>query len=146
MSVRTMPVAIAVVLLAVTLAATVSAQQPLSCVSKLTPCAQFLNVTTPPDSCCGPLKEALTNELSCMCKIYRDSDLLKAFHIDLNAALQLPVRCGMPSSTTEACKSTAGAPAPPPPPPAAPGASNRVAWMGMPGLMGLLLVWWSILA
>jgi Probable lipid transfer len=83
----------------------VQAQSNTSCANNLVPCANYINSTNPPDSCCSPLKEALTNDLQCLCAIYEDPNVLKAFGINLTAAEKLASNCGIDSSTNQ-CKGT----------------------------------------
>ncbi|ONK71641.1 uncharacterized protein A4U43_C04F10820 [Asparagus officinalis] len=117
----------AMVMLIALLLVSGSAQKIPECVTKLVPCAAYLNSTQPPESCCKPLKDELTNDLPCLCSIFKDEKFLKSFNIDLNSVLQLPKNCGVLSfSINSSCSiSPAGAPAAPPvsshfPPPAAP--------------------------
>uniref|UniRef100_A0A7C9A1Y4 Bifunctional inhibitor/plant lipid transfer protein/seed storage helical domain-containing protein n=1 Tax=Opuntia streptacantha TaxID=393608 RepID=A0A7C9A1Y4_OPUST len=68
--------------------------QPPSCATKLTGCVDYLNGSrTPPPACCGPLKDAVTNERECLCSIYNNKDLLQALHINITQALNLPKLC-----------------------------------------------------
>lgn len=76
---------------------------PPSCASKLVGCANFINSTNPPSTCCDPLKEAIDNELDCLCNLYANPALLRQFGIDVSQALLLPQRCGM-SGNISACK------------------------------------------
>uniref|UniRef100_A0A803MCT3 Bifunctional inhibitor/plant lipid transfer protein/seed storage helical domain-containing protein n=1 Tax=Chenopodium quinoa TaxID=63459 RepID=A0A803MCT3_CHEQI len=86
------------VLLAVALVAQLAAAQSSgetpSCASKLTACVNYLNsTTTPSPSCCNPLKEAVTNEKQCLCNIYNNPALTKAFGINITQAMNLPKLC-----------------------------------------------------
>ncbi|KNA15713.1 hypothetical protein SOVF_095630 [Spinacia oleracea] len=84
-------VAVAVVILATPLAV---AQETPSCASRLTGCLNYMNATTtPPSSCCNPLKEAVMNEKACLCSIYGNPALIQAFHINVTQALNLPKLC-----------------------------------------------------
>ena len=72
------------------------------CVANLVSCVEYLNTTTPPPvTCCIPLKEAVTDQLPCLCGIYNDPSLLISFGINVTQAIQLPVRCGINFSITE---------------------------------------------
>lgn len=81
----------------------VQAQTNTSCASNLVPCANYINSTNPPASCCTPLKEAITNDLQCLCAIYEDPSVLKAFGINLTEAENLTTNCGIDSGTNQ-CK------------------------------------------
>lgn len=93
-----------VAVLAVVMAATTTeGQQVPSCAMNLIPCADYLNATTkPPSTCCDPLKEAVTKELSCLCNLFKDQNLLKSFNINVTQAMNLPRLCGI-SGGTNAC-------------------------------------------
>ncbi|XP_078174319.1 non-specific lipid transfer protein GPI-anchored 7-like [Carex rostrata] len=115
-----------------------------SCASKLVSCASYLNSTNPPASCCDPLKEAITNEMQCLCSIYEDPTILKAFNINLTEANQLAGHCGINSGTNQCnASSPSGTPTPPPP---SKGAGERAVWIGGSGLIGLFSIFWSICA
>ncbi|KAE9459432.1 hypothetical protein C3L33_08643, partial [Rhododendron williamsianum] len=121
------------------------AQTP-ACAEKLVPCAEYINATgTPPAACCGPLKEAVTNEMQCLCNLYTAPGLLESFGINVTQAVHLPSRCNLVASNC----SKASAPTSPtsnPPPPAASGNGSgvvgRIAWTVLPGL---LLFWASVM-
>ncbi|CAK7355787.1 unnamed protein product [Dovyalis caffra] len=69
-----------------------------SCASKLAPCQPYLSTTTtPPGSCCNPIKEAVAKELPCLCKIYSDPNLLQGLGINVTQAVMLSQRCGVPT-------------------------------------------------
>ncbi|CAN4127556.1 unnamed protein product [Withania somnifera] len=85
-------VAITAVLLLTT---TKTKAQTPSCASKLVPCAPFLNSTKPPDSCCTPLREAVTNDLQCLCKLYQNPTLLPSLGINVTQAIALPKYCNI---------------------------------------------------
>ncbi|KAJ0971036.1 hypothetical protein J5N97_018995 [Dioscorea zingiberensis] len=116
-----------------------------TCISKLIPCQNYLNSTHPPESCCSPLKEAVQNELTCLCGVFNSPNILKAFNVNITQALQLSVNCGITSDTSLCSKS--GAPSPFSPP-ASPGnaANYGVSMLGMSGFLGLFLFWWSLVA
>ncbi|KAL6603188.1 hypothetical protein ACP70R_043549 [Stipagrostis hirtigluma subsp. patula] len=101
-----MAMQLAVALLAVSVLASGAAAQtpnPPSCASKLVPCGQYINGTgTPPDTCCGPLKDAVQNDLLCLCGLYASPEIFRVFHINITDALRLSKRCGL-SDTTTAC-------------------------------------------
>lgn len=81
----------------------VMGQQVPDCASKLVPCGNYLNSTTPPDSCCSPLREAVRTELKCLCNLYSDRQIFKSLGINITQALELPKHCGVTSNLT-ACK------------------------------------------
>ncbi|XP_026666113.2 non-specific lipid transfer protein GPI-anchored 8-like [Phoenix dactylifera] len=100
--------AAAVVALAVALlmaAVTGSAQQVPACASKLVPCANYLNSTSPPESCCGPLKQAAKDETACLCSLFNDKTVLQAFKVDIEQALKLAKNCGVDAGTSICSKS-----------------------------------------
>ncbi|KAI3822274.1 hypothetical protein L1987_09862 [Smallanthus sonchifolius] len=82
--------------------------QTQTCAAKLIPCSPYLNsTTTPPNSCCDPLKEAVANDLQCLCSLYYNPSFMSGLGVDVDQALRLPRLCGI--SDTSACK-TAQAP------------------------------------
>ncbi|KAF7138876.1 hypothetical protein RHSIM_Rhsim07G0103400 [Rhododendron simsii] len=114
-----------------------------ACAAKLTPCAGYINGTgTPPTSCCGPLKEAVTNEMQCLCDLYDAPGLLQSFGINVTQAILLPGRCNLVASNC----SKVSAPTSNQPPPATSGNGSGVvgmiAWTILPGL---LLFWASVM-
>ncbi|CAH1453439.1 unnamed protein product [Lactuca virosa] len=79
-----------------------------TCVSKLIPCAQYLNATTkPPNSCCDPIKEAVATDLQCMCNLYENPAFLSGLGINVAQALRLPQLCGISYDTTTCNNTTA---------------------------------------
>ncbi|CAN6200721.1 unnamed protein product [Urochloa humidicola] len=107
------------------------------CAAKLAPCAPYINTTgTPPDTCCGPIKEAVQNELQCLCGLYASPEIFKAFNINVTQALGVSKRCGL-SDTTDACKGS---------PSGGKNSGHRTVSVGFPGLMSLFLALWSVLA
>ncbi|XP_068651305.1 non-specific lipid transfer protein GPI-anchored 9-like [Aristolochia californica] len=121
-------------------------QQMPECASKLIPCQDFLNSTSPPSSCCGPMRDAVKNDLACLCNLFRQSELFKAFNINITQALELPKHCGI-TDGIGACK-TASAPAPTGGvhPPSTPGGENKAGRVGVAGastLTGVVLLWAS---
>ncbi|KAK1376407.1 AAI domain-containing protein [Heracleum sosnowskyi] len=80
-----------------------------ACVVNLLGCADSLNTTTtPPDTCCLPLKEAITDQLPCLCSLYNNPTLLISLGINITQVIELPARCGINFSITECT----GSPAP----------------------------------
>ncbi|KAL8114472.1 hypothetical protein AgCh_021364 [Apium graveolens] len=104
---KSLIVAVMVVTMMVNLA--VEGQYIPECVVNLVGCADYLNTTTtPPATCCVPLKEAVTDQLPCLCNIYNDPVLLKSFGINVTQAIELPARCSINFSISECT----GSPAP----------------------------------
>nr|GMD52028.1 lipid transfer-like protein VAS [Ipomoea batatas] len=97
-STKMLATAIAAVLM---LTATATAQS-ISCAINLIPCAAYLNSTKPPASCCDALKESVTKELSCLCNLYNNPEVLKSLGVNITEALQLPKHCGI-SNDVSAC-------------------------------------------
>nr|DAD33697.1 TPA_asm: hypothetical protein HUJ06_012548 [Nelumbo nucifera] len=94
----------AVVMVAILLiggAREVEGEDTPSCASNLVACAPYLNSTKPPDSCCTPLRNAVSTQLECLCNLYK-SPSLKAFVSNVTQALELPKYCGI-NGTISAC-------------------------------------------
>ncbi|KAK3041058.1 hypothetical protein RJ639_026855 [Escallonia herrerae] len=113
-------------------------QSTPSCASKLVPCASYMNSTNPPSSCCDPLREAVTNELQCLCNLYETPGLLESFGINVTQALHLTAACKIPGDLS-ACRATAPTSSSTPPPPGESG--NDVGRIASTGASGLLLLW-----
>jgi len=117
------------------------------CAAKLAACAPYINTTgPPPEACCGSIKDAVQNDLKCLCGLYATPEIFKAFNINVTQALGVAKRCGL-NDTTEACKSLSPTQSPPGSPSG--GGSNsghRTLSFGFPGLMSLFLALWSVLA
>lgn len=97
---------VALVVVVLLLAAvTGSAQQVPACASKLVPCASYLNSTSPPESCCGPLRQAAKDERDCLCSLFNDKTVLQAFKVDIKQALQLAKSCGIGDGNSTCSKS-----------------------------------------
>ncbi|CAN4077905.1 unnamed protein product [Withania somnifera] len=95
------------IMVALLSATTITEAQTPSCASKLVPCAPFLNSTKPPDSCCTPLREAVTNDLPCLCKLYQNPTLLPSLGINVTQAIGLPKFCNIPGDVTACNKAAA---------------------------------------
>uniref|UniRef100_A0ACD6A7J3 Uncharacterized protein n=1 Tax=Avena sativa TaxID=4498 RepID=A0ACD6A7J3_AVESA len=110
---------LAAVLAASLLAAGTAAQStdaPAECANKLVGCAAYMNGTdaeTPPDTCCGPLRDAVKNEKPCLCALYASPEIFKAFHINLTDALRLSKRCGISEDTSSCPSKYSTLPSPP---------------------------------
>uniref|UniRef100_A0ACD5UH66 Uncharacterized protein n=1 Tax=Avena sativa TaxID=4498 RepID=A0ACD5UH66_AVESA len=143
---------LAVAVLAASLLAAGTAAQsmdaPAECANKLVGCAAYMNGTdaeTPPDTCCGPLRDAVKNEKPCLCALYASPEIFKAFHINLTDALRLSKRCGI-SEDTSSCPSNSPSSSPPGSPSSGNNAGQRTVSTSFAGLMSLFLVLWSVLA
>ena len=102
-----MAVAAAVVVVFCVLAPPSAAQTSRTpdCAAKLAACAPYINTTgPPPEACCGSIKDAVQNDLKCLCGLYATPEIFKAFNINVTQALGVAKRCGL-NDTTEACKS-----------------------------------------
>merc|ERR1719499_980621 len=63
---------------------------------KLIPCKSYLNVSAteqPPESCCSPLKEMVSDDFECLCRFYKDPQILQSLNVTRHDALQLPKAC-----------------------------------------------------
>ncbi|KAL6004884.1 hypothetical protein ACLOJK_005441 [Asimina triloba] len=88
----------------------VSAQNSeTTCASSLVPCAAYLNSSSPSAECCTAIKNAVSTQLTCLCKLFSNKEILKNFNVNVTQALELPKHCGV-SADLSACNQ--GAPAP----------------------------------
>ncbi|EEF50975.1 non-specific lipid transfer protein GPI-anchored 7 [Ricinus communis] len=112
------------------------AQDTASCAQNLISCAEYLNTTTtPPDSCCSSIKDAVTNDLTCLCNLYNTPGLLESFKVNVTQALALTGRCGVNSDLSACSKAGADAPTTPPPPGVPGNDGSRMAWTGFSSLL-----------
>ncbi|MQM17500.1 hypothetical protein Taro_050472 [Colocasia esculenta] len=113
------------------------------CLQKLLTCSNFISLTTPPsEACCNPLREAVQNDLPCLCDLLNRKDLIEQFKINYTRAVDLPRRCGI-GSNTSICNSATNATAPTTSRDAGAAVGVR---MGASGLLLLVAFWWSLLA
>ncbi|KAF8412397.1 hypothetical protein HHK36_000360 [Tetracentron sinense] len=85
-----------------TLAAVEGQSSTPSCAMALVPCADYLNSTNPPESCCKPLKQTVETQLECLCNLYNNPGLFASLRINITQALALPKYCGV-SGNLSAC-------------------------------------------
>ncbi|KAK2664793.1 hypothetical protein Ddye_003367 [Dipteronia dyeriana] len=138
--------AMAAVFVVVVMATTslTEAQPTPSCASKLTDCAVFINnATSKPDmSCCNSIKDAVENDLACLCTLYTTPGLLQNFNISVDDALRVSHDCNVKNDLS-ACKnaSRTGQQSPGVSGNNDNGAGSRVVWTGITSLLcfGLLL-------
>ncbi|PHT92632.1 hypothetical protein T459_00514 [Capsicum annuum] len=57
-------------------------------------------------TCCDPLREAVTKDLDCLCKLYENPTLLPSLGINVTQAIGLPKYCDIPGDVS-ACKAAA---------------------------------------
>ncbi|XP_050229331.1 non-specific lipid transfer protein GPI-anchored 7 [Mercurialis annua] len=125
---------VAILFIATTITIT-EAQSTATCAQKLVPCGEYLNTTTtPPNTCCSSIKEAVEKELTCLCNLYNTPGLLESFGVNVTQAIALTRRCSV-NADLSAC-SKVGAEAPTTTPPGVPGNdSGRMAWTGFSSLL-----------
>ncbi|XP_057977900.1 non-specific lipid transfer protein GPI-anchored 7 [Malania oleifera] len=121
-------------------------QQTPACASKLVPCANYINSTNPPASCCDPLRQALEHEGDCLCTLYNTPGLLKTFGINVTDALLLPQHCKIPGNVNICSNNSAPSPTSVPAPPGVPGKDENGgvsnAWTGA---WSLVVIWASVM-
>ncbi|XP_057753066.1 non-specific lipid transfer protein GPI-anchored 7-like [Arachis stenosperma] len=118
-----------------------------SCASQLIPCADYLNSTKPPSSCCTPLKQTVATQLTCLCNLFNTPGLLESFHINVTQALELSRNCGITQGISS-CKESAPSPSSSSTttPPATPGSDKgSAARVAVTGFSFLALFWASML-
>lgn len=74
------------------------------CITALVPCANYLNVTKPPSSCCSPLVTEYKTNKACLCKLLNNTELITQFHINITQAFELPIKCGLNASASGCSK------------------------------------------
>nr|XP_025888200.1 lipid transfer-like protein VAS isoform X2 [Solanum lycopersicum] len=136
---------ITVAISAALLSATITDAQTTSCASKLVPCAPFLNSTSKPlASCCDPLREAVTKDLQCICKLFENPTLLPSLGINVTQVIALLKNCNIPGNvnTCKAAAPSSSSPSGKTPPVTTPASKDKngvstVAWTGMSSLLML---------
>ncbi|MQM08957.1 hypothetical protein Taro_041815 [Colocasia esculenta] len=102
-------VSVAVMVLAMAAMAPEAAAQAspsTECALKLIDCRSFLSTTTTPAAtCCNTIKDLVEKELTCLCGLLTNRELLKNVGVNVTQALDVPRRCGM-SSGTGLCNSS----------------------------------------
>ncbi|XP_010277049.1 PREDICTED: lipid transfer-like protein VAS [Nelumbo nucifera] len=121
--------------------------QDTACATPLLPCANFLNSTTPPETCCQPIRQTVQTQLSCLCNLL-NSSLPQSLGLNVTQLLELPKYCGVNVRVSDCIKAQAPSPSAsltPPPPPGVPGSDgngvSKTAWTGM---TSLVLLWTSM--
>ncbi|KAL6494366.1 hypothetical protein OROGR_031166 [Orobanche gracilis] len=75
----------------------------LQCVQKLLPCQPYLkgsSAAAPPASCCLPLKQIVSSDRQCLCKVFNDPNLLISLNVTRDDALNLAKSCGADADTS----------------------------------------------
>ncbi|XP_031404523.1 lipid transfer-like protein VAS [Punica granatum] len=94
----------------------------MPCVQKILPCEPYLKSTSPPATCCIPLKEVVANDQKCLCAVFNNPELLRNFNVTQDEALKLAAAC-QANADVSICKpllaswswKVKGAPIDPPP-------------------------------
>ncbi|CAN8312470.1 unnamed protein product [Cochlearia groenlandica] len=81
----------------------------MPCIQKLMPCQPYLHAATPPipASCCVPLNEIVEKDVTCLCSVFNNVDMLKSLNLTKANALVLPKACGANADVSQ-CKNSAG--------------------------------------
>ncbi|XP_022755111.1 non-specific lipid-transfer protein C6-like [Durio zibethinus] len=85
----------------------------MPCMQKLMPCQLFMHSTSPPAICCAPLKDVVTQESRCLCKVFDNPELLKSINLTMEGALALAKACGIDVDVS-VCKNATSPGASPP--------------------------------
>ncbi|KAG6636990.1 non-specific lipid transfer protein GPI-anchored 7-like [Carya illinoinensis] len=111
-----------------------------SCAQNLIPCASSINSTSPPAAnCCSSIKDAVTNQLTCLCNLYNAPGVLQSFGITVAEALRISRACNVNTDLTK-CNATAPSPTSVQPTPGVPGkdAAGRIGWTGFSAIFFFL--------
>ncbi|XVF10774.1 hypothetical protein REPUB_Repub07fG0212000 [Reevesia pubescens] len=113
-----------------------------TCAQSLVPCAPYLNNATvrPQDDCCNPIRQAVANQLTCLCNLFSDPTLLSSFNVSVSEALRISRECGI-TTDLSACNATSPTSAPPPPGQSGGdnGGADRIALTGITALFLFLV-------
>lgn len=72
-----------------------AAELDAGCAEKLNPCLQFVYSKNPPQSCCTPIQDIVVNDLSCLCFLYTNADVLQTYGLNRTLAVGVVRRCGL---------------------------------------------------
>ncbi|PIN21532.1 hypothetical protein CDL12_05766 [Handroanthus impetiginosus] len=76
----------------------------LPCIQKLMPCQPYLKgSSSPPASCCAPLKDIVAGDSECLCAVFNNQDILKSLNVTQDDGLNLVKSCGA-NADTSICK------------------------------------------
>ncbi|EOA36729.1 hypothetical protein CARUB_v10012497mg [Capsella rubella] len=102
----------------------------MPCIQKLMPCQPYLHSASPPPppTCCMPLREIVEKDVTCLCSVFNNVDMLKSLNLTKENALVLPTACGAKADVSQ-CKTSTGGTTPsssstPPATPKTPPASS----------------------
>ncbi|KAK6118986.1 hypothetical protein DH2020_047272 [Rehmannia glutinosa] len=90
----------AVLTVALLVSVTRVAEGQSDCAANLVPCAAYLNSTDPSDECCTAIRQVVTTQLDCICRLYQTPGALPG--INITQALLLPKHCNI-SNDVSAC-------------------------------------------
>ncbi|XP_010537503.1 PREDICTED: protein YLS3 [Tarenaya hassleriana] len=94
--------------------------QAMPCIQRLMPCQPYIHSQNPPPpTCCVPLKEILDNDVTCLCSVFNNPDMLRSLNLTKSNALDLPKACGADADVSR-CKNAATSPIASPSTPTAP--------------------------
>ncbi|KAG2242967.1 hypothetical protein Bca4012_053995 [Brassica carinata] len=81
----------------------------MPCIQKLMPCQAYLHSATPPPpaSCCMPLKQIVETDVTCLCSVFNNVDMLRSLNLTKENALVLPKACGANADVSQ-CKASTG--------------------------------------
>ncbi|KAK4768170.1 hypothetical protein SAY87_003311 [Trapa incisa] len=80
----------------------------LPCVQKILPCQPYLkSPSSPPATCCIPLKDFVENDRKCACAIFNNGDLLRSFNVTQDDAMNLAKACNA-NADISICKTLLG--------------------------------------
>lgn len=76
----------------------------LPCIQELLPCQPYLLAPlNPPATCCMPLRDIITDEKECICKVFKNPEIMKSLNVTLEQALKLPKACGINNADASLC-------------------------------------------
>ncbi|URD80852.1 lipid transfer-like protein [Musa troglodytarum] len=142
---NTVVVAVVMVVLTVMSGGAEGQSSTPSCASNLVNCSSYLKSTsTPPAECCTPLKQAVDNDLQCLCAVLNDATVMNALNITTDEGFRLARSCGISSFSN--CSNATSPSATPTPPGKNNGYRHGANWIGMSTFTSLFVFCWSIVA
>ncbi|CAL5057487.1 unnamed protein product [Urochloa decumbens] len=69
----------------------------LPCLEELLPCTAYLKTTSHPSAtCCTAMHNAAADDMTCLCQLFAEPDILSTFNVTRDQMFRLPARCGLP--------------------------------------------------
>ncbi|CAL4887076.1 unnamed protein product [Urochloa decumbens] len=69
----------------------------MACLEELLPCTAYLKTTSHPSAtCCTAMHNAAAANMTCLCQLFAEPEILSTFNVTRDQMFRLPARCGLP--------------------------------------------------